>query len=230
MDEDIALWDGQIVAGYLLVFSNLALFPVIWRLSKRGDFPTAIIYLFTFIASMFYHACRADFMCFYEYKMHRLADYIFVYQAISWTLTSLGLRHCDILHYRLHVFLFVLLFGLDIFIVIGGVSHAILPIFGIAMPILITVLFSYHTGNRLFYSKPWTIVMYLTAITAGAFMFFAPRRYYAWAHTLWHVFAMLSAWAFDLATDPDSIDSAQRRQEATDMKKLTAQRRLLIVQ
>jgi hypothetical protein len=88
-----------------------------------------------------------------------------------------------------------------------------LPIIGIAVPVFTMVVFSYKTGNRLFYRKPWTIVTFALIILAGVFMFAMPHNAYGWAHTLWHIFSMLAAWTFELATDPGSPDGQQLHAE-----------------
>lgn len=218
MDEGYEIWNGSLWHGLLLVASNAALWPAMYLSTRRGKMAKSLVMLWTFLASTGYHTCRAWALCYTAFRLSRIGDYLFVYMLIVWILTSLGLRRHGVVYIELHNFLFFLLYGPTMFAVLAEVSTAWLPIVGIGVPVLVTVAFSYKTGNRLFYNKPWTIATFLLVIAAGLFMFIMPTRDYWWAHSIWHLCAMLAALTEELATDDGSPDSAQHRAEAHEKR------------
>lgn len=216
--DDYAMWNGDLVGGLLLVFSNLALLPAILWLARRGDFASAAVYLGTFTASMMYHSCRAFELCLYRYEWHKQTDYLFVYRAIVWTLTSLGLRAGGSINYQLHIFLFFVLSDVVYFLVVALGDSGLLPLFGIGLPLCTVIWYNRSVGNRMFYNRPWTLAGFATVVLSGIFMFALPTRFYAAAHTLWHIFSMLSVYMFLRASDPTSIDGMQHEHEKKKRK------------
>jgi len=210
----VELWNGDMWHGWMLILSNLALVPAIWLLVRRGRMASAFALSATFVASVLYHMCRAWHLCFMDFEWAVATDYLFVYWAIVWILTSLGLRRHGIVYFELHVFLFFVLMTPIVFAIMAHVRFSWLPVFGIGVPVFVMVALSFKTGNRLFYNKPWTIATFVLIVLAGVFMFVMPARYYAWAHSLWHMCAMFGAFTFVMATDDDSVDSQQHCIEA----------------
>ena len=206
--------DAEIIGSLFLVFSNLALLPAILLFAKKGDFSSAIVYGGTFSASVFYHSCRANFFCVYDYVQLRTTDYIFVYRAIVWSVTALGIRAKDTsAHKNTHIFLFFLLTDAIYFSVMSNIPFGYLPIIGIGLPLAVVIVFNAASGSRMFYNKPWTIATVVLALSGGLFMFVFPDSLYSVAHSLWHVFSMLSAYTFERASDPKSTDGKQHRRE-----------------
>lgn len=215
--DNYAMWNqGDIIGGFLLVMSNLALLPAIWISACRGDHASAVIFMGTFFASVFYHSCRAFEVCIYDYERHKITDYIFVYRAIVWTITSMGLKRKGTLDFRLHVFVFFVLTDIVYAVVLYSPDSVLLPIFGIGLPFATMVAYSRMFNTKIFYNKPWTVASFVLAAIACLFMFFFPAEDYSIAHTLWHVFSMLSAYTFLLATHPCTTDGLQHTLEKNE--------------
>lgn len=216
--------------GVLLVVSNVALFPIIYRMRRRGEVTSALIVTATFLASVAYHFCRAYGLCLYRYKMHVITDYFFVYTSFIWILTKLGLvDENNELDHEAHTFLFFIIAIPTYFVVFSEMRTMWLPIVGIGVPVFVTILNSYLTKRRLFYNKPWTVVTFILAILAGVFMFVAPDGWYAIAHTLWHLFFMAAAFTYDLAVEHNIATSNLNAKEefgSTKAKRRKSSKRL----
>ena len=211
MQDMVELWNANMYHGWLLILSNLALLPSIALATHRGRMATAIALVSTFVASVSYHTCRAWNLCVMELQWAIATDYLFVYWSMIFILTSLGLRRHGTVYFELHVYLFFVIMAPTAFAIMAHVHFSWLPVFGIGVPIFVTVAVSFKTGNRLFYNKPWTVATFLLAGAGGVCMFAAPQRFYFWAHTLWHVFSMLASFTFLIATDDNSVDTLQHR-------------------
>jgi hypothetical protein len=194
MFDYYSFWDGNDFDGFLLVFSNVALVPVIVYLALCRDVVTPVLLINTIIASSCYHACRAGFFCETLYDFHVTWDYISVYIPITWMITYLGIHNP-----QLHIFAFFLSLLITIPFVLSSFNRAFLPLVGIGVPIVISFNHAMLRKHRMFYNWPFAIATFILAITAGAFMFAFPHSDYGWAHSLWHLFSMLSAFTFAIA-------------------------------
>ena len=203
LDDQPAVWDGDLRGGYLLVLSNLALVPSIVALAYRRDLVGSAILLGTFYASVAYHTCRAFGICLMPLGEHVISDYIFVYRAIVYVVVSMPFR--PLLAWQDAQILFTLFFLLVdpiYFLVLARASHYWQPLIGLALPFFIVYLYTRFeapyrpTGKpRKFFAKPrFAVYAFVLGIMAGLFMYGLPNRYYAWAHTLWHVFSMLGTY------------------------------------
>jgi hypothetical protein len=204
--ETYSFWDGDIVHAMLLVLSNAALVPAIIYLTVLGDRITPLLFINTLVSSTFYHMCRAGVFCWYRYEMHRTSDYISVYMSIIWMLTMLGIRNMT-----LHVFAFFFCFIITTHFILGEASQMLLPIVGIGIPTLVSLVHAYAGHHRLFYRPFFSIATFVLAGTAGVFMFALSEDSYSWAHSIWHIFSMLAAWTFAIAITP-------RKQTSTTTK------------
>jgi Protein of unknown function (DUF3522) len=214
MDFQREEWNGNELHGLFLVASNVAIFPAMYLASRRGHMSTVVIFLWTFLGSVSYHSCRAWMeLCDTKFRLAMITDYIFVYNAIVWIITKLGLRQHNFVFWELHIFLYTLLMGPIIFAILFEVRSSWLPIVGIALPLFSVIVVSLKTGNRLVYNKPWATATIVLIILAGLFMFCLSDTSYYWAHTLWHLCAMFAAWTEEIAAEPSSADSAQHRIE-----------------
>jgi hypothetical protein len=196
--EPSAFWDGNVAETLFLVFSNVALVPAIILLSRIGDPISAYLLIFTLVSSSLYHMCRAGALCLFDYGHHRLLDYISVYLSITWILTRLATQG----NFQLHVFAFIIAFTLTLFAAVAGMNFAWLSVLGIGLPSVIAITHALIARKRLFYNTPWAVATFVLAIIGGAMIFFAPKDWYGWAHSLWHVFVMLSVYTFIIATTP----------------------------
>jgi hypothetical protein len=195
--ETHSFWDGNLTHGFLLVISNMALIPAIIYLAFRRDQISALLLINTLIASSLYHACRAGFLCWFRYEMHRTLDYISVYMAIIWMLTMLGIRDMT-----LHVFAFFFCFIIALFFILGEANQMLLPLVGIGVPMLVSLVHARLRHHKMFYRTGWSVATFVFAGIAGLFMFALPDRNYGWAHSIWHVFSMLATWTFAIAVTP----------------------------
>lgn len=192
--DTYAFWDGDVLSGTLLVFTNAALVPAIFTLTLMGDAVSALLFTNTLIASSHYHLCRAGLFCLFRYEMHKMHDYLSVYISMIWILTKLGIRS---LH--LHVFAFFFAFLIAQFFILGEADTAMLPLVGIGLPTLIAFVHSRVKKTRLFYHTGWAVATFVFALAGAVFMFALSEGAYGWAHSLWHVFSMLAAWTFIIA-------------------------------
>ena len=195
--ETYSFWDGDVVHGVLLVISNAALIPAILYLAFKRDVITSLLLIGTFVSSSMYHSCRSGIFCPFRYELHKIADYLSVYMSITWMLTMLGIRNMT-----LHVFAFFFCYIITQFFVLGEASQMLLPVVGIGLPAVVSLVHAHLKHKTMFYRKGWSIATFILAGLAGIFMFVMPDRHYGWAHSIWHVFSMLSAWTFAVATTP----------------------------
>lgn len=192
--DTYSFWDDNVLNSLLLVISNIALVPAILFLVLQREVITSLLLIWTIIFSSFYHSCRAGAFCLFKYEQHVLGDYLSVYISINWMLTFLGIR--DPL---LHTFAFFFSFMVTLLVILSESIYFLLPIVGVGLPLTIAISHSCLRKHRMFYSWPWAIATFVLAGLAGVFMFFMPHDDYGWAHSLWHLFSMLSAWTFALA-------------------------------
>jgi len=195
--ETYSFWDDNVTNSLLLVLSNIALIPAIFYLVMLREVVTALLLIWTIVFSSLYHSCRAGVFCLFKYEQHVLGDYLSVYISIIWILTFLGIRNSE-----LHVFAFFFSFMFTLLVILGQFSYVLLPIIGIGLPAVIAVSHACLRKHRMFYSWPWAVATFVLAGLAGVFMFFMPKDDYGWAHSLWHLFSMLSAWTFAIAITP----------------------------
>ena len=207
--EDTAFWDGNIAEALFLVFSNVALVPAIFLLAVKGDAISAYLLIFTLASSCLYHMCRAGALCLFEYKNHRLLDYIAVYLSLTWILTRLATQG----NFRLHVFAFVVSFSLALFAAVSGINFGWLSVIGVGLPSVIALTHALIAHKPVFYHTGWAIATFVLSIVGGALIFFFPRTNYGWAHALWHVFIMLSVYTFILSTTPVVVTAAKRERQ-----------------
>lgn len=210
VEERYEFWNNDLDHGLWLILSNAALVPVIYLSARHGKMTKVLIASYTLLASVNYHANRAFRFHPMAFRLARIFDYLAVYALILWILTSLGLRHQQL---EYHIFLFFLFAFPTWIVVLAELPAFWLPLFGVALPALLMIGYSFHTGNRIFHNKPWTILTFLLVAAAGIFMFILPDRSYWWAHSLWHMLAMLAAWTEEIAVDEHSIDSHHYRLE-----------------
>jgi len=198
-------WDEGWWEGVFLVLSNFALVPVIARLLRKHDWATASNYVGILLVSSLYHMCRAGVVCLFEYKLHRIADYLFVYRALVWTFASLVARPGVFGRNRSHVarasFHFAVM--VPVTLVLLGADHTShwIPIIGFVFPLAVATAVT--ATYRVPFVNDWTWGTLALALFAvgGALGFALPNREYKWAHTLWHVFVMLSMYGFVRATE-----------------------------
>jgi hypothetical protein len=198
-----AVWDGDVLGGYALVLSNLALLPSIWLLELRRDLVGSAVLLGTFYASVAYHTCRAFGICAMTLDEHVVSDYLFVYRSIVYVVVSLPFR--PLLAWQDAQIMFTLFFLLIdpvYFLVLARAPHYMQPLIGFALPAAVVFVYTLveapyrRSGKRRrFFAHPRFAVFALIAgALAGVFMYALPERFYAWAHTLWHVCSMLGAY------------------------------------
>ncbi len=199
---------GDLTVRYALILSNLALVPAMIALANRGDLAGGVIFLSTFIASVLYHSCRAEFFCVMDPLMHVTTDYLFVYRAIVYSVVVLPFRPLKSLPDALVVFtLYSLLVDPVYFTVLARAPFATLPIFGIAVPFAVTFAYTlveakYREGGkrrRFFARRGWALIGAVLAVVAGAFMFALPESWYGTAHTMWHICSMSAAYCMTRA-------------------------------
>lgn len=204
-------WDGDVVGGSLLIFSNLALLPAIALLLYRRDYVISLLFLVTFTASMLYHTCRAGIVCFASYKNHLLGDYIGVYVSIAWMVLSMPLLITRSLSdARMHALLSIAVSAVSILAILMEVSTGVLPVVGIGLPLFIAVVYvglanvlateienddplKRKRVRRRFFGQGkwgWAVVAVFLLLGAGTCMFFFPHSMYWLGHSLWHVLCM----------------------------------------
>ena len=204
MHHDPSQWDGNFVGGVSLVASNLALAPAIILLASRGDYAASFVLIITFIASAFYHMCRAGY-CLMEYRMHITSDYLSVYMGMIWLISSLPFRPRRYTHDgQLHALLFFILYMPAFFAVLGNVHHSYQPLIGMLVPLIVVSSLSLLSSRakrkdrrRLFRKDGgigWAVAASVSMIIAGVFMYLLPESSYPVAHTIWHIMSMVAAY------------------------------------
>lgn len=197
-------WDETLVEGLFLVLSNFAIVPVIVHLVRHGHWASAGNYTGVLVVSSLYHMCRAGVLCLFEYDLHRIADYLFVYRAVVWTFAALATRRSVFGERATEAraafhFLFMILVTL---VLLGArESSPLVPLCGFVFPLVTAVLFSVRTGARLVTAWGWGAAAGVLFVAGATLGFLMPVHEYNWAHTLWHTFVMLSMYAFVRATE-----------------------------
>lgn len=213
--------NSNLAGSILLVISNLFLVPAIFESFEIGEEASAIVYFSLLVASSLYHACRSGLVCLVAYIDHRKLDYLFVYTAVIWTLTTgLGRSHAIPLRRRLVVYY---LFFLPVAImIVGNYEGHWVQLVGGLLPGLTMVVIARMYGVALFRRPALAFVALFFGGIAGLFMFIMPYYTYEWSHSVWHIFSML-ALAFliystrrhhryvNVVDDPEKFRTAMKR-------------------
>lgn len=183
--------NSNLVGGLFLVLSNLFIVPAIIESLYAREEDSAIVYFNILIASSLYHSCRAGFVCVIAYIDHRKLDYLFVYFAVMWTLTT-GLGKSHTIPYRIRLVVFNFFFLPMAILIIGNYEGHAVQIVGGLLPGISMYIIAKHYGVPLFRRWGWALAAIVLGGIAGLFMFAMPYNTYEWSHSVWHIFAMLA--------------------------------------
>lgn len=203
-------------AGALaLTLSNLAFVPATLLLIYLGEYATATFFFQVLVVSALYHTCDAHLFCFISLPHHRLADYIFVWRALIWSLTYLGtdMRTAQGRHF--HLISYSFWSGIAFFIILSGHTTHWLVLIAAIGPLAVAAWLAFVGERSLFTRTPWAIATALLGVVALVFFVFTEETY-VWTHSLWHVAAgcamftfVVSIWPFVYETKPrDSLQKS----------------------
>lgn len=181
--------NSNLVGALFLVLSNLAIVPSILLSFYLREEDSAIAYFNVFVASVLYHSCRSGFNCSVPYIDHRKLDYLFVYFAVLWTLTT-GLGKSHIIPYRIRLVVFNLFFLPVAILIVGNYEGHWVQLVGGVLPALVMITVAKHYGVHLFRRIWWAVAAFVLGGLAGLFMFIMPYNTYEWSHSVWHVLSM----------------------------------------
>jgi len=182
---------ANMAGGLFLVLSNLFLAPAVYESFYLHEDASAIVYFNNIVVSSLYHSCRAGLFCAVSYLDHRKLDYLFVFFAVLWTLTTgLGRSHAISMRVRMLVFC---VFFLPVNILIIGDQHGVVvQIVGGVLPAAVMIVLAHNKGVRLFRRLPWAIVAFVLGAISGVFMYALDYKTYEWSHSVWHILSMLA--------------------------------------
>ena len=198
-------WDESWTEGLLLVLSNFALLPVVTRLLRRRDWATAANYLGVLLVSSLYHGCRAGFLCPGDYKMLRIADYLFVYRSVVWSFAALVARPRIFGLERSHVmrgaFYFSVMVPMTLILLTCEHTSPWVPFTGFIFPLAVAAAVTNAYRQPFINDWVWGTLGLALFSGGGVLGFALPSRDYNWAHWMWHVFVMLSMYCFERAKE-----------------------------
>lgn len=195
--------------GLFLVLSNLAFVPPIILVLWIGELATAWNFFGVFAVSSIYHSCRADFFCLYSVERLQIADYLFVWRALTWAITYIGTDPRSKTGNRQHMALYYFFTNVSFVIVLSGYQGLWLAVTGAGAPIVTVLVLSALGHRRLFTRDGWAAVTLLFGGLAGVF-FALPHSDYWWAHSLWHIAAAIAQFSFLLAIVPRGKHKTQK--------------------
>jgi len=206
--------NSNVANGVFLVVSNVFLAPAILESLQMHEWASAVIYFNVMVASTIYHSCRAEFGCLIDSPrleseflpvsrdvvqwIHSRFDVFFVFNAIMWTLTSIGRSHAISHHTRLLVYeIFFLPLA---FFVFGDFNDLWAALVGGLLPGAVMLVLCAQRGTRAIRRWHWFLLGVALAAFAGFFMYLMPYRTYGWSHGVWHITSMLALVCFNKAT------------------------------
>jgi len=179
----------SVIAGALLVFSNVVLIPAVLVALWFRDLITATLLFLMFVVSSFYHICAADWYCVASHTAHQTADHILVYILIFWIFLMFTSRY-------IQVMVSLLLINISALVVFAAFSREtnLFAVFYVAFfPIWAGVRWM-GFGLRPRYYDWIFLTVALVLFGAGYGLYFlgnSPEdENYWWVHSLWHVLSM----------------------------------------
>ena len=182
---------GNVVGGLFLILSNLFLAPAVYYSLDLHEEASAIVYFNLIVVSSLYHSCRAGFSCVVSYVDHRKLDYLFVYFAVLWTLTT-GLGRSHAISMRVRMLVFCVFFLPTAILIVGDQKGIAVQIVGGLLPAAVMIALAHNKGVRLFRRLPWAVLAIVLGAISGVFMYAMPLNTYEWSHSVWHVLSMLA--------------------------------------
>lgn len=191
------LQDWQVA---LLVLTNLILWIAIVYDVWKAHFTEATVIFLLFLASTLYHMCQGGWWCASSLWEGQATDHVFVYATIAWIFLTFWVLTPDI---RFSLFLVI------IFLTILFISEATDSFVFLAFFIWFFVLFALFrvvgVGEPIRRYDIALIVVAGLLVGAGFALHLvgdsADSSQYWWAHSLWHVFAMLGIFVVILIRD-----------------------------
>ena len=192
---------GPAVGGVLLVVTHIFLIPAIVYTALRRMPVDVTVLTMLLLASTLYHSCQAGWFCETSLSDHRVADHSAVYIVLVWIFLSMaaGIR-MDVRYAILLGLIFLLIFF----------NERLYQSFVFAA-ILVTALILYALVALCFIGLPLRRfdVIFGVCILALFGTGFALHLVgsdpsspnYWWAHSLWHVFAMIAIVLFVIMRD-----------------------------
>ncbi len=179
--------------GILTTSTNIAIVPAIIHAIQEKEYASAALWFVIGSISTFYHICQAEFYCLTSFDIHQISDHFFVWSGGFWAL----LRFIGFpLPLRLAIF----------FVVQALLLPALMSwkenwwfgvIIVVAMLWTLGLFFErflhYHRNKVVYYSN--LIVAITLLLVSFAFHLSASdvsTHFYAWTHSIWHVYAMLA--------------------------------------
>ncbi len=195
--------------GVLLVLSNLVLVPAIILALYFRDLVTATILFLMFIVSTLYHICEANWYCMVSFFGHQTADHVMVYTLLFWVFIVGTTRYRNVQFSMLLINIASLVvfavvttqtFYFGILYVAFFIAWVIVSWAGFGMP-----------------PKPYDIGLIVIAVVLASSGFGLHLAgddpgdsNYWWAHTLWHLFAMVAVIVLLVAIYGENMRAAWR--------------------
>lgn len=191
--------NSTLAGALFLVISNIFIAPAIWISLYFSEVPSAIVYFNVLVASAMYHSCRAGFVCVVAYFDHRKLDYLFVYFAVLWTLTT-GLGKSHAISYQLRLLVFNIFILPVAILIVGNYEGHSVQVVGGLLPALVMIVVANNRGVPLFRRPVWAALALVLGGTSALFMFALPHNTYEWSHSVWHVLSMLALFCLIYST------------------------------
>lgn len=192
---------GPPIGGVLLVVTHIFLLPaIVYALIRRMPVDATVLSMLL-LASSLYHSCLAGWFCEISLSDHRVADHTFVYVTITWLFLTMaaGMR-MDVRYSILLGIVFILVFfnehlfesfAFAAILFATFLLYGLVGLFWIGLPLRrFDVIFGF---------------VILVLVGAGFAMHLVGAKpsspNYWWAHSLWHVFAMIAIVLFLIMRD-----------------------------
>lgn len=182
----------QIISGFLLVISNIAILLPIYSTIKRNLLPEFIILSIMAIMSAIYHFCQVEFYCFFDFNILQSLDHTFVFNVIIWFI----FWFIDI-NLNWLIIIFFIFQPITLLIFLNHLNERWSTLYIIIIILYLVSIFLFILKNKiilknipyLFISVIFFIIGLVLHLIAGD-----PSLYtnYAWLHFIWHIFAMIS--------------------------------------
>ena len=174
----------------LLVLTNLAILPAIWKSASCRLWLEFVVFLIINWASSLYQLCDSFQYCLYAPETHKWLDFMFAtLSAVVIVVYYMNFRNIE------NKYLTFLLLVLYVALTYAwfGFTHVALWLHISALALLV---FTRWWSGRMFKFQWFELVLLTALVTLGmaCFLFFnRDLSHYWWVHSIWHVSIMLSA-------------------------------------
>lgn len=189
----------QNIGNEALVISHYAIVPSIAVAVAKGFVAEAGMLLAMTLVSTVYHLCQAGYACALEFSVLQISDHFFVYSTLSWLILFFTDSR---LMWRFVAF--ILIQGVLLPMIISFVHEMWMIGVAIGLPAIAGIFYLIimrRTPMLDLLDLSFAVVLLGIGIFFHLYAGDPGTVNYAWAHSLWHVFCMLSIYFLFEAKD-----------------------------